>query len=76
MAMSDNLNYKRFGIMDVNAAQVAAGAGFQYRNYIISMSQIFIKSPSVVVFNNDDPAELVYDAKSVEDAIDWCNRQG
>jgi hypothetical protein len=71
--MSDNLNAKRFGIMDAHGNHVAAGAGFAYRGYIISMTQIYT-SPSVVVFSGE-LAEVVYDAISVQDAINWCNLQ-
>lgn len=74
MPMSDNLNAKRFGIMDAQGNHVAAGAGFAYRGYIISMTQIY-NTPSVVVFDNADPSNVVYDAFSVEDAICWCDLQ-
>ena len=73
MPMTDNLNSKRFGIMDAQGNHVAAGAGFQYRGYIISMTAIY-SSPSVVVFAGE-PANVVYDAASVEDAISWCDMQ-
>ena len=73
MAMSDNLNSKRFGIMDAQGNHMAAGAGFLYRGYIISMTTIY-NAPSVVVFAGE-PATVVYDAASVEDAISWCDMQ-
>jgi hypothetical protein len=73
MAMSDNLNAKRFGIMDAQGNHVAAGAGFAYRGFIISMTTIY-NSPSVAVFAGE-LAEVVYDAVSVQDAINWCNLQ-
>lgn len=73
--MSDRMNHKNFGILDVEGNQVAAGAGFIYKGFVISMTQIFMNTPSVVVFVDTDPSELVYDAISVQDAIEWCDRQ-
>ena len=70
--MNGNLNHKHFGIMDVAGNQVAAGAGFAYRGYIISMSQVLMNTPDVVVF---DGWEIVYNATSVQDACEWCNTQ-
>lgn len=73
MVMSDSLNSKCFGIMDAQGNHVPAGAGFQYRNFIISMTTIY-NSPSVVVFAGES-ANVVYVAGSVEDAISWCDMQ-
>lgn len=73
--MTDNMNYKQFGIMDVEGNQIAAGAGFAYRGWVISMSQIWQNLPDVVVFDNDSASDVVYTAKSVQDAIEWCNEQ-
>lgn len=71
--MRDNLNRKGFGIMDVGASHVKAGAGFAYKGFIISMSTVF-DNPDVAVFVDDANADLIYTAASVESAIIWCNQ--
>lgn len=73
--MRDHLNYKKFGIQDVNGSRPKAAAAFVYKRYIISMSQVF-NTPSVVVFRDDpDPLniEMVSEHESVESAIEWCD---
>jgi hypothetical protein len=71
--MRDNLNRKGFGIMDVGAAHVKAGAGFAYKGFIISMSTVF-DNPDVAVFLDDESGAYMYQAASVESAIIWCNQ--
>lgn len=71
--MRDNLNRKGFGIMDVGANHVKAGAGFAYKGFIISMSTVFA-NPDIAVFTDDEEAYLIYQASSVESAIIWCNQ--
>lgn len=70
--MRDNLNFKGFGIMDAAGNHVKAGAGFAYKGFIISLTAIY-PSPAVAVFVDNADAPIAYDAKSVEDAIEWCN---
>lgn len=74
MAMTDNLNASQFGIMDAEGNHVSAGAGFLYRGYIISMTAIY-STPVVVVFGGGEPMQVLYEATTVEDAIEWCNNQ-
>ena len=70
--MRDNLNPKGFGVMDATGNHVKAGAGFAYKGFIISMTAIY-SSPKVVVFVDNENAPIVYDAKSVEDAITYID---
>lgn len=75
MSMTDNLNYMNFGIMGYDGEKVKAGAGFIYNGYIISMSTVF-KNPAVAVFVDVDGGEIVYEAPSVQSAIEWVNENG
>lgn len=71
--MSDRMNHKNFGILDVEGNQVAAGAGFIYKGFVISMTQIFMNSPDVAVFHNDESNELVSRHDSVQLAIEYVD---
>lgn len=71
--MTDKMNNKNFGILDIDSRLVAASAGFMYKGFIISMSQVFSHYCDVAVFVDDAP-DMVYKARSVEDAIEWCNK--
>ena len=62
-------------IYNVSAKVIPGNVVFNYKKYQISASTIF-KPHSIIVYIKSDNPVTLYDAISIEDAINWINTVG
>ena len=65
------MNHAGFQIKDVGYEDIRGCATFEYRGYIVSMSNIFIP-PSVAILRADDKRVFIQ-VNTVEEAINHIN---